>query len=133
MTDKNSFLQTARQIDLVDVYLCCKLYEICNDNLIAGTPRSNFIGWLNIRPSNPPIELLPREKTRFSYFVKTVADHLLIKQFKNDWIDAMLKSCDVPRSHYDKHNFEIPCNKHIEKNKELIDGLARAFEEVGKS
>lgn len=124
------FFQTAKQIDMVDVYLCCKLYDICNDNMIAGTTRSNFVCWMNLRPTEPAIQLLPREKTRFSYFVKVVSEHLLIKQFKNEWIDAMLVSCDVPRAHYDKHNFEVPCNKHAAKNKELVDGLSQAFEEA---
>lgn len=127
MNDQNLFLQTAKQIDFVEFYLCYKLYDICNDRLIAGTTHSNFIGWLNLRTTDPTIILLPREKTRFSYFIKVVADHLMIKQFKNDWIDAMLKSCDVPRSHYDKHNFEVTCNKQVDRNKELIEELDKAF------
>ncbi len=130
MTDQECFYQTAKQIDFVEFFLCFKLYDLCNDKLIAGTTRSNFIGWLNLRIPDPPIKLLPREKTRFSYFIKVIADHLVIKQYKNDWIDAMLKSCDVPRSHYEKHNFEVTCNKQVEKNKELIDGLEAAFIEA---
>lgn len=132
MTGYDMFLQLAKQVDFVDVALCYKLYDICNDNLIAGTTRSNFICWLNLRPTDPTICLLPREKTRFSYFVKVIADHLMIKQYKANWIDAMLKSCDVPKSHYDKHNYEVPCDKHIAKNQELIDGIDLAIQEAQK-
>lgn len=61
MNDQNLFLQTAKQIDFVEFYLCYKLYDICNDKLIAGTTHSNFIGWLNLRTTDPPIILLPRK------------------------------------------------------------------------
>ncbi len=61
MNDQNLFLQTAKQIDFVEFYLCYKLYNICNDRLIAGTTHSNFIGWLNLRTTDPPIILLPRK------------------------------------------------------------------------
>lgn len=132
MKDRSLFLQTARQIDFVDVFLCCKLYDICNDNLIAGTSRSNFVCWLNLRPTDPPILLLPREKTRLSYFIKEVSEHLIIKQFKNDWISIMLKTCGVSKEHYDKHCHEVMQNRHMDKNKELIDGLTSAFDVAKK-
>jgi len=132
MTNQEKLLQTSKLIDLIDVALCFKLYDVCNDNLIESTTRSNFICWLNLKPTDPPICLLPREKTRFSYFVNVVAEHLIIKQFKPHWIDAMLKSCNVPRAHYDKHNYEVPCDLHVKKNQDLVEGIEHAIQEAKK-
>ena len=123
MSTNEETLKTAAYIDLVDVGLCLLLYNLCNGELIESTSKINFVNWLNLKPTNPPIKFRSREKTRCCYMIKQISDHLLAPVYKEAWIEKMLKSLGISQDHYNKHRQDVIHDRHIEKNKELIKGL----------
>lgn len=104
---QDEVLQTARRFDLLDCSLCFMLYHVRNDRLIEYTTMTNVVCWLNLRDPDPPIIVKSKEKTRCCYFFKAVSEHLVNRQFKDEWIRMMLKSVGISESHYKAHTYEV--------------------------
>lgn len=107
MSANEETLRTAAYIDLVDVGLCFLLYKLCNGKLIEPTSQINFVNWMNLRPTNPPIKFRSREKTRCCYMIKQISDHLLASMYKQVWIETMLESLCISLDHYNKHSQDV--------------------------
>lgn len=130
MIPQDKIYQTAQYLDLIDVALCYMLFDVCNEKLIEATTMSNFINWMNMKPTMPEIKMRPREKTRCCYMLKVVMEHILIKEFKNQWLDTMLASLGISRSFCDKHSYEVACDTHIDRNEDLVEDLKDAFKKA---
>lgn len=123
-------LQTAKWFDFMETPLCIMFYNLCNGVNIESTTMSNFIDWMNLKNPNPPISVLPGEKTRCCYFIKQASEHLINKQFKDTWISMVLKKAGISESHYKSHNYEVGIDKSNEKDIMLIKGIPEAVKKA---
>lgn len=65
--------QTAALVDIVELKLCLFLYDVCNDWLFESMPGSDFVNFLNLKPTQQPVAVRPRENLRICYMIYSVA------------------------------------------------------------
>lgn len=61
--------QTATLVDIVELKLCLFLYEVCNDCQFEFMPGSDFANFLNLKPTQHPVAVRPRENLRICYMI----------------------------------------------------------------
>lgn len=127
---EEDILTTAKRFDLMPATLCIMLYHLCNGNNIEPTTMSNFINWLNLKDTNPQVSPLLGEKTRCCYLFREVSEHIINKQYKEQWISMMLKRTGISMSHFKSHTYEVGLDKSNEKDMMLIKGIPEAVEKA---
>ncbi len=61
--------QTAAWVDIVELRLCLFLYDVCNDWQFEAMQGSDFAYFLNLKPTQQPVAVCPRENLRICYMV----------------------------------------------------------------
>ena len=66
--NRASLLQeTAAWMDTVDLALCLFIYEVCNDYQFEYLSGSDFVNFLNLKPTGRAVIVRPKENLRICY------------------------------------------------------------------
>lgn len=72
--NRASLLQeTAAWMDTVDLALCLFIYEVCNDYQFEYLSGSDFVNFLNLKPTGRAVIVRPKENLRICYMVFSIA------------------------------------------------------------
>ena len=72
--NRASLLQeTAAWMDTVDLALCLFIYEVCNDYQFEYLSGSDFVNFLNLKPTGRAVIVRPKENLRVCYMVFSIA------------------------------------------------------------
>lgn len=61
--------ETTAWMDTVDLALCLFIYEVCNDYQFEYLSGSDFVNFLNLKPTEREVIVRPKENLRICYMV----------------------------------------------------------------
>ena len=106
--NRASLLQeTAAWMDTVDLALCLFIYEVCNDYQFEYLSGSDFVNFLNLKPTGRAVIVRPKENLRICYMVFSIARTIKPRERGKLWSEEFLKRCGISKSYYDKHRSDV--------------------------
>lgn len=69
MNGANLLQETSAWMDTVDLALCLFIYEVCNDCQFEFASGSDFVNFMNLKPTSRPVTVRPKENLRVCYMV----------------------------------------------------------------
>ena len=127
--NRASLLQeTAAWMDTVDLALCLFIYEVCNDYQFEYLSGSDFVNFLNLKPTGRAVIVRPKENLRVCYMVFSIARAIRPRERGKLWSEEFLKRCGISTSYDDKHRSDV-CNKGATKeNQDFRKSIDKAVE-----
>lgn len=121
----NSILiQTLRQRDVLPLFMCQRLYDICRNEVFEDCTPLEFATFLNLREST--VQLRDGGKRRAWYMIYAVAGAFSSRAAGQAWEKEILASLGQDLKNYKKHRTTIgtidapPANKKFKKQVDEI-------------
>lgn len=130
MSDGILFKDTAAWMDTVDLALCLFIYEICNDCQFGYLSGSDFVNFMNLKPTVQPVTVRPKENLRVCYMVMSVSLTVKPRERGKQWAEDFLKRCGISKSYYDKHRNDVCAQGATNENKEYRRSIDNAIEKA---
>lgn len=131
--NRASLLQeTAAWMDTVDLALCLFIYGVCNDYQFEYLSGSDFVNFLNLKPTSQPVTVCPKENLRVCYMVFSVSQTIRPRERGRLWAEEFLKRCGISKSYYDKHRSDVCGKGATEKNQNYRKAIDKAVESARK-
>ena len=132
MSDGTLFKDTSAWMDTVDLALCLFIYEVCNDVQFGHMSGSDFVNFMNLKPTAQPVYVRPKENLRICYMVMSVSQNIKPRERGKQWAEEFLRRCGISKSYYDKHRNDV-CGKGATKeNQEYRKSIDKAIENARK-
>ncbi len=128
MNDRGMFHETSAWLDTVDLALCLFIYDVCNDNQFDHLSGSDFVNFMNLKPTVRPVTVRPKENLRVCYMVMSVSLTIRPRERGRQWAEEFLKSCGIPKSYYDKHRNDVCDKAATERNREYRKSIDNAID-----
>ncbi|WP_298074905.1 hypothetical protein [uncultured Bacteroides sp.] len=122
--------QTAAWVDIVELRLCLFLYDVCNDRQFESMPGSDFVNFLNLKPTQQPVAVCPRENLRICYMVYSVAQTIKPHERGKRWAEEFLSVCGISQTYYEKHRTDICSAVATDENKRFRKAIDMAIEKA---
>ena len=94
--------ETSAWTDTVDLALCLFIYGVCNDCQFGYLSGSDFVNFMNLKPTSRPVTVRPKENLRICYMVFSITRTIRPRERGKLWSEEFLKRCDISKSYYDK-------------------------------
>lgn len=107
MNGANLLQETSAWMDTVDLALCLFIYEVCNDCQFEFASGSDFVNFMNLKPTSRPVAVRPKENLRVCYMVLAVSRTIRPHERGKLWAEEFLKRCGISKSSYDKHRSDV--------------------------
>ena len=120
--------QTAAWVDIVELRLCLFLYEVCNDSQFEFMSGSDFANFINLKPTQQPVAVRPRENLRICYMVYSVAQTIKPYERGKRWAEEFLSICGISKTYYEKHRTDICSQTATDENKKFRKSIDNAIE-----
>lgn len=120
--------QTAAWVDIVELRLCLFLYEVCNDCQFEAMSGSDFANFLNLKSTQQPVIVRPRENLRICYMVYSVAWTIKPHERGKRWSEEFLNLCGISKTYYEKHRTDICSQTATDENKRYRKAIDNAIE-----
>jgi len=131
--NRASLLQeTAAWMDTVDLSLCLFIYEVCNDYQFEYLAGSDFVNFLNLKPTGRAVIVRPKENLRICYMVFSIACTIRPRERGRLWAEEFLKRCGISKSYYDKHRSDVCGKGTTEENQNYRKAIDKAVESARK-
>lgn len=130
MNDGILFKDTAAWMDTVDLALCLFIYEVCNDCQFGYLSGSDFVNFMNLKPTVQPVNVRPKENLRVCYMVMSVSLTVKPRERGKQWAEDFLKRCGISKSYYDKHRNDVCAQGATNENKEYRRSIDNAIEKA---
>lgn len=128
MSDGILFKDTSEWMDTVDLAICMFIYDVCNDCQFGHLSGSDFVNFMNLKPTVRPATVRPKENLRVCYMVFSVSQTIRPRERGKLWAEEFLKRCGISKSYYDKHRSDV-CNKGATKeNQDFRKSIDTAVE-----
>lgn len=124
------FKDTAAWMDTVDLALCLFIYEVCNDCQFGYLSGSDFVNFMNLKPTVQPVNVRPKENLRVCYMVMSVSLTVKPRERGKQWAEDFLKRCGISKSYYDKHRNDVCAQGATNENKEYRRSIDNAIEKA---
>lgn len=132
MSEGILFKDISAWMDTVDLALCLFIYEVCNDCQFGHLSGSDFVNFMNLKPTVRPVTVRPKENLRICYMVLSVSQTIKPRERGRQWAEDFLKRCGISKSYYDKHRNDV-CGKGTTKeNRDFRESIDRAIENARK-
>ena len=132
MSDGTLFKDTSAWMDTVDLALCLFIYEVCNDYQFRHLSGSDFVNFMNLKPTVRPVTVRPKENLRVCYMVLSVSQTVRPRERGKQWAEDFLQRCGISKSYYDKHRSDVCSGGTTEENREYRKSVDRAIENARK-
>ena len=83
--------ETVSWMDTVDLALCLFIYEVCNDYQFEFASGSDFVNFMNLKPTSRPVTVRPKENLRVCYMVLSVSQTIPSPTMTNTAMMSALK------------------------------------------
>ena len=101
MTRTDLLQETSAWMDTVDLALCLFIYEVCNDCQFEYVSGSDFVNFMNLKPTSRAVAVRPKENLRVCYMVFSVSQTIRPRERGKLWAEEFLKRCGISKSYYD--------------------------------
>ena len=128
MSDCVMFKDTSAWMDTVDLALCLFIYEVCNDRQFYHLSGSDFVNFMNLKPTSRAVTVRPKENLRICYMVLSVSLTIKPRERARQWAEEFLQSCGISKSYYDKHRNDVCSQGTTKENREYRKSIDRAVE-----
>ena len=88
--------ETVSWMDTVDLALCLFIYEVCNDYQFEFASGSDFVNFMNLKPTSRPVTVRPKENLRVCYMVLSVSQTMSALKGQPKKIRISVKSLTKP-------------------------------------
>ena len=122
--------ETALWMDTVNLALCLFIYEVCNDCQFEFASGSDFVNFMNLKPTSRPVTVRPKENLRVCYMVFSVSQAIRPRERGRLWAEGFLKHCGISKSYYDKHRSDVCGKGATEENRNFRKAIDKAIEIV---
>lgn len=120
--------ETALWMDTVNLALCLFIYEVCNDCQFEFASGSDFVNFMNLKPTSRPVTVRPKEKPAcLLHGVLRVTGHQPRERGRL-WAEGFLKHCGISKSYYDKHRSDVCGKGATEENRNFRKAIDKAIE-----
>lgn len=120
--------ETSAWVDTVDLALCLFIYEVCNDYQFDFLSGSDFVNFINLKPTSRTVVVRPKENLRICYMVLSVSQTIKPRERGKLWAAEFLKSCGISKSYYDKHRSDVCGSGTTKENQDYRKSIDRAVE-----
>ena len=120
--------ETSAWMDTVDLALCLFIYEVCNDCQFEYVSGSDFVNFMNLKPTGRAVIVRPKENLRVCYMVFSVSQTIRPRERGKVWAEAFLKRCGISKSYYDKHRSDVCSSSTTKENMEYRKSVDKAIE-----
>ena len=117
MSDGTLFKDTSVWMDTVDLALCLFIYEVCNDYQFRHLSGSDFVNFMNLKPTVQPAYVRPKENLRICYMVLSVSQ-------------TIKPRCGISKSYYDKHRNDVCAQGATRENREYRKSIDNAIQKA---
>ncbi len=121
--------QTMQWMDFVPLTICLYIYRVCNNKQFEGCSGSDFVNFLNLKPTAFPIRVRPNQKLRVCYMILAISEKLETREVADDWINSMLKQCKIPAAYLKAHRSDFK-NISAKSTKKYCDLIDEALEDA---
>lgn len=128
MNGRYTLTATNAAIDRVQLSLCMFLYEVCNDVQFEHMSGSDFVNFLNLKPTAVPVVVRPRENLRICYLAYVISKTIAPKSEAERWTKGFLGSCHIAHEYYRKHCRDIASKYATSANKEFAGMVETALQ-----
>jgi len=128
MNRTNLLQETSAWIDTVDLALCLFIYEVCNDYQFEYLSGSDFVNFMNLKPTSHPVAVRPKENRRVCYMVFSVSQTIRPRERGRLWAEEFLIRCGISKSYYDKHRSDVCGSGTTKENREYRKSIDKAIE-----
>lgn len=128
MSDGILFKDTSAWMDTVDLALCLFIYEVCNDRQFGHLSGSDFVNFMNLKPTVQPVTVRSKENLRICYMVLSVSLTIKPRERARVWVEEFLQSCGISKSYYEKHRNDVCSRGATKENREYRKSIDRAVE-----
>lgn len=130
MSEPNILRETASWIDIVDLGLCLFIYDTCNDRQFRHVTGSDFVNFMNLKPTSRPVTVRPKENLRICYMVFSVSQTIRPRERGRLWAEEFLQRCGISKSYYDKHRNDVCAQGATRENREYRKSIDSAIEKA---
>lgn len=123
-----SLQETSSWTDTVDLALCLFIYGVCNDCQFGYLSGSDFVNFLNLKPTSRPVTVCPKENLRVCYMVFSVSQTIRPRERGRLWAEEFLKRCGISKSYYDKHRCDVCGKGTTQENRDYRKAIDKAVE-----
>ena len=120
--------ETTAWMDTVDLALCLFIYEVCNDYQFEYLSGSDFVNFMNLKPTGRAVTVRPKENLRVCYMVFSVSQTIKPRERGKVWAEELLRRCGISKSYYDKHRSDVCGNATTKENREYRKSIDKAIE-----
>lgn len=120
--------ETVSWMDTVDLALCLFIYEVCNDYQFEFASGSDFVNFMNLKPTSLPVTVRPKENLRVCYMVLSVSQTIRPRERGRLWAEEFLKHCGISKSYYDKHRNDVCAKGATKENQDFRKVIDKAIE-----
>ena len=120
--------ETTAWMDTVDLALCLFIYEVCNDCQFEYVSGSDFVNFMNLKPTSRAVAVRLKENLRVCYMVFSVSQTIRPRERGKLWAEEFLKRCGISKSYYDKHRSDVCGKGTTEENREYRKSVDKAIE-----
>ncbi len=90
MTGADLLQETSAWMDTVDLALCMFIYEVCNDCQFEYVSGSDFVNFMNLKPTGRAVTVRPKENLRVCYMVFSVSQTIRPCECGKVWAEEFL-------------------------------------------
>ena len=109
--------ETAAWMDTVDLGLCMFIYGVCNEYQFNYVSGSDFVNFMNLKPTARDVSVRPKENLRVCYMV-----------LGRLWAEEFLKRCGISKTYYDKHRSDVCAQGATDANRKYRKDIDKAVE-----
>ena len=120
--------ETTAWMDTVDLALCLFIYEVCNDYQFRHLSGSDFVNFMNLKPTSRAVAVRLKENLRVCYMVFSVSQTIRPRERGKLWAEEFLKRCGISKSYYDKHRSDVCNNAATKENQDFRKSIDKAVE-----
>ena len=102
--------------------------EVCNDCQFEFASGSDFVNFMNLKPTSRPVTVRPKENLRVCYMVFSVSQAIRPRERGRLWAEGFLKHCGISKSYYDKHRSDVCGKGATEENRNCRKAIDKAIE-----
>ncbi len=128
MNGMSMLKETATWMDTVNLGLCLFIYEVCNESQFDYVSGSDFVNFMNLKPTSRPVTVKAKENLRVCYMVLSVSQTIRPQERGKLWAEEFLKRCGIPKTYYDKHRNDVCGKGTTDENKQYRKNIDRAIE-----
>ena len=114
--------ETSAWTDTVDLALCLFVYGVCNDCQFGYLSGSDFVNFMNLKPTSRPVTVRPKENLRVCYIRPRARGRL--------WAEEFLQRCGISKSYYDKHRCDVCGKGTTQENRDYRKAIDGAIEKA---